>query len=154
MERKYNSWSDKEKTLLFNFVIDGIQRGEKIQDLLTSFAETYMISRGSALGQWNILARERRLYVEIAKHTWRNVVKPELEAKAKAERAEARRLERIRKKNQKMREQWRKEKARLEKKRVKEVRITTNRYANPKTQWVYVVDSNGLVVSVKRVINE
>lgn len=147
MSRVYNSWSEKEDRLLLNYVVEGIQVGEKIGDLLSSFSETYMISRGSALNRWQKVSKENELLVKMAKLTWRNWGKPEKLIKEKEEKEKAKRLAKLQENSRRMRKQWREEKKK------KSVRVTfeTTNIPHPRDSGIYIkVDEQGLV-SVKRV---
>jgi hypothetical protein len=146
MTRKNNAWSDKEENLLFNYVVDGIQVGKPIVELLTSFSNTYMVSKASVSNRWQVLAKRNEGMVQVAKDTWLNWGKPERDATVKAEKEAAKRLARLQAQSAKARKQWRAGKAKREAKGA-QVRFDTNRAEKPSANGVYVkVDSHGIVM--------
>lgn len=90
MAEKYLKWSDKEKTLLLNFVIDNILKGVKIKESFVQFSELYPVPVSCVSAQWQYIAEENKALVDSAKNTWVNVVKPMQEYEAKLLKQEQR----------------------------------------------------------------
>lgn len=152
MEKTYLKWTNKEETLLLNFVIAKIEDGVKITEALKQFAHTYQIEEGRVSSKWQFVCAENKSYVEMAKMVWRTSIKPEREAEAKEKRKREKEEQKKLKQNKMIRERYRKQKARKakrESKRVK-VRIPLNQTVASQDKGLFVkVDANGVVQMVK-----
>lgn len=136
-------WSAVEESLLLNYVLDGIQKGNTIKQSIKEFSSIYQVPESSVGAKWKQLAKKYKSFVETAKFIWENQVKPELEAKEQARKEMERRAEEDRKR----RKEWRKQK------KSKRVVVTTGKRVNPKDSGLYIkVDEHGVVQTVKKVI--
>lgn len=141
-------WSEMERTLLLNHILDGVKEGKTFTQSIKDFSLTYNVPESSVSSQWNKnILPQNKMYVEVAKQTWKSIIKPEREAKLKAEKQAEKEIQKAKKAREKYRQQILKKP-----KQQVQLSIPTNKALNPKDKGLVIkVDANGMVQAVKPV---